>query len=135
MCFRLLSPLFLSRPRRRAVNSFIKKHFCLRKHVTIDVPQQMSLVFRNDALGSCRNKVGEPIYHVSWQREHAPQTVVDARSESVLICIKHLLILNTCFAIKPTGPTKGPMGKRTASICSCTLCRMFSARGKLPCTA
>ena len=86
--------------------------FCLRKHVTIDIPQQMSLVFRNYALGSCRNKVGEPTayreYHVSWQREHAPQTVVDAWSESVLICISQLLRNKTEGAYKRTdGKARG----------------------------
>ena len=64
--------------------------FCC-ENVTIDVPEQISLGFPNEALGSCRNRVGDPMAYRDWEeyhlsrskRLHVPQTGVDAWGEII----------------------------------------------------
>ena len=43
--------------------------FCC-ENVTIDIPEQISIGFPNEALGSCRNRDGEPVAYRIWMEYH-----------------------------------------------------------------
>ena len=99
------------------------------------LPQLISLGFPNEALGGCRNRVGEPMTyrvsvdnHLAPQREEAPQRVVDAwREISVFIYsfiffylfsdahIKHML-RNKTEAAYQASLKNALAGKSMASI-------------------